>query len=187
MKPPENRPQDWMDARVEAYLDDDLPADERVLFEQGLADTPWDAELFMARQIRDGLRALPEPMCPPHVAEAVLAQVRREARASWLERFHAWMQQQFMVLWQPALAMTVVVMLVVSAALIGRPASPEPSYQPAEVEQALAEIKLALGYVSEASRQTGKVVRDDVIAERVVGQMQHALNTRQQPSDDTQR
>ena len=183
MRPPENRPQDWMDARVEAYLDDALPADERVRFEQGLADAHWDAELFLARQIRDGLRALPEPVCPPDVTAAVLAQVRREARASWLERFHAWMQQQFMVLWQPALAMTVVLMLVVSAALIGRPTPPAPAYAEAEVEQALAEIKLALGYVSEASRQTGKVVRDDVIAERVVGRM---LNTRQQPSDDTQ-
>ena len=172
-----------MDARVEAYLDDELPAAERLLFEQGLADAHWDAELFVARQIRDGLCTLPEPVCPPHVAEAVLAQVRREVRASWLERFHTWMQQQFMVLWQPALAMTVVVMLVVSAALVGRPATPEPAYADAEVEQALAEIKLALGYVSEASRQTGKVVRDDVIAERVVGRM---LNARQHPSDDTQ-
>ncbi len=182
MKPPENL-QDWMDAHVEAYLDDDLPADERLLFEQGLADARWDAELFMARQIREGLRALPEPVCPPRVTEAVLAQTRRAARASWLERFHTWMQQQFVVLWQPALAMTAVLMIVVSAVLIGRPDTQEPPYQPAEVEQALAEIKLALGYVSEASRQTGKVVRDDVIAERVVGRM---LNTRQQPSDDTQ-
>lgn len=179
---------DWMDARVEAYLDGALSVGEEARFEQGLAvDADWDAELFLARQIRDGLRALPDPVCPPHVTEAVLAQVRREARTSWIEQFHAWMQQQFTALWQPALAMTVVLLLVVSASLIGRPAPPAPTYADAEVEQALAEVKMALGYLSEVSRQTGKVVRDDVIAERVVGNVQHALNARHPRADDMQR
>ena len=173
-----------MDARVEAYLDDALPADERIRFEQSL-DAGWDGELFLARQIREGLRTLPEPVCPPHVTDAVLAYTRREVRASWIARFHEWMQQQFTALWQPALAMTVVVLLVVSASLIGRPKQPPPT-DPA-VAQALAEVKLAFRYVSEAGRQTGKVVRDDVIAERVVGRVQNALNARQQSSDDTQR
>ena len=186
MRPPEKPHHDWMDARVEAYLDDELPADERAAFEQTLAyAADWEAEVFLARQIHEGLRTLPEPVCPPHVTEAVLAYTRREARASWLAQFHAWMQQQFTALWQPALAMTVVLVLVVSASLIGRP-SPPPPTDPA-VAQALAEVKLAFRYVSQAGRQTGKVVRDDVIAERVVGPVQNALNARQQPSDDTQR
>ncbi len=188
MRLPETLHHDWMDARVEAYLDDELPAGEHARFEQSLAaDADWNAELFLARQIHDGLRALPEPVCPPHVAETVLAYARREARYAWLERFHAWMQQQFTALWQPALAMTVVVLLVVSASLIGRPEPPAPTYADAEVEQALAEVKLALGYISEVGRQTGKVVRDDVIAERVVGRVQNALNVRQKRSDNTQR
>ena len=184
MKPPDTFDHDWMDARVEAYLDDALPDDERARFEQRL-DEDWHAELFLARQIRDGLQTLPDLECPPHVTSAVLAQTRREARASWIERFHAWMQQQVTAFWQPALAMTVVLVLVVSASIIGRPNDPPPTDR--EVAQALAEVKLALGYLSEASRQTGKVVRDDVIAERVVGPVQEALNARQEPSDDTQR
>ena len=194
MKPPESL-HDWMEARVEAYLDGALPADEQARFEQGLvADADWDTELLLARQIRDGLHTLPEPECPPHVTQAVLAQVRREARYAWLERFHAWVQQQFAALWQPALAMTVVVLLVVSASLIGRPTPPpttyaeaEITYGDAEIQQALAEVKLALGMLSEVSRQTGKVVRDDVIADRVVGNVQNAFKTRQQRPDDTQR
>ena len=184
MRPPDNLHHDWMDARIEAYLDDALPADERARFEQYL-DDDWNAELFLARQIHDGLHALPELECPSHVTEAVLVQMRRQARDSWLERFHAWMQQQFTALWQPALAMTVVLVLVVSASLIGRPQQPPPP-DPA-VAQALAEVKLAFRYVSEAGRHTGKVVRDDVIAERVVGRVQNALKARQKPSDDTQR
>ena len=74
MRPPDSL-HDWMDARVEAYLDDALPADEKARFEQGLAAADWNAELFLARQIRDGLRTLPEPECPPHVTEAVMARV----------------------------------------------------------------------------------------------------------------
>ncbi|MFQ5572008.1 MAG: anti-sigma factor family protein, partial [Rhodothermales bacterium] len=106
---------DWMDARVETYLDGGLPAEEHEAFEQALADdADWEAELFLARQIRIGLRTLPQPTCPPHVTEAVLAQVRGEAQVSWKDRFHAWMEQQWTALWQPALAMTFLLLLVVS-------------------------------------------------------------------------
>lgn len=196
MKPSDPRHHDWMDARLEAYLDEALPADEHARFERGLAlDADWDAELFLARQIRDGLQTLPEPVCPPQVAEAVMAQVRREAqrnRHAWIDRLQVWLNQQVAALWQPALAMTVLLLLVISAALVGRPAPPPTNYaglqiEQAEVEQALAEVKRALGYVSEASRQTGRIVRDDVIAERVVGRMQHALHTRPNRPEDTQR
>ena len=177
-----------MDARVEAYLDEALPPDERARFEEALdAGADWEAELFLAQQIREGLHALPRPVCPPEVTEAVLAQVRREARVSWIERVQAWMEQQLATLWQPALAMSVVVLLVVSASMIGRPTPPAPTYADAEVQQALAEVKMALGLLSEASRQTGKVVRDDVIAERVVGNVQSAFNTRKHQNNDTQR
>lgn len=187
MRPPESL-HDWMDVRIEAYLDGALSPDEQTRFEEALdASADWRTELFLAQQIRDALHALPEPVCPPHVTEAVLAQVRHEARFSWLERFHAWMEQQLAALWQPALAMSVVLLLVVSASLIGRPTTPTPTYADAEVQQALAEVKMALGMLSEVSRQTGKVVREDVIAEHVVGNVQNAFNTRQHRTNDTQR
>ena len=70
MKPSEPFIHDWMDARVEVYLDEALPADEQARFEHALAaDADWEAELFLARQIRDGLHVLPQPVCPPRVAD----------------------------------------------------------------------------------------------------------------------
>ena len=177
-----------MDARVEAYLDEALPADEQARFEQALtADAGWEAELFLARQIRDGLHALPQPMCPPHVTDAVLAQVRRQAQQSWIDRLEAWLHQQWLSLWQPALAMAVLLLLVVSAALVGRPQQQQPAYAEAEVQRAMQEVQWALAYLSEVGRQTGKTVREDVIAEHVVGTVQGALGARQQQSDTTER
>lgn len=183
---------DWMDARVEAYLDGVLPDDERLRFERGLAaEAEWEAEVFLADRIRQGLRALPDPECPPHVAAAVLAQVRQEQRASWMAQLKAWLQQQVTALWQPALAMTMVLLLVVSAALIGRSETEEnfagnvpPS---SEVQQALAEVQWTLGYLSGVSRQTGRVVRDEVITDHVVSPVQEALGVGSHQPDRNQR
>ena len=187
MKLSEPYPHDWMDARVEAYLDEALPTDEQARFELALAaDADWEAELFLARQIRDSLHALPQPVCPPRVTDAVLAQVRRQAQVSWIDRLQGWIEQQWLALWQPALAMAVLLLLVVSAALIGRP-TPQAAYADAEVDRAMQEVQWALAYLSEVGRQTGKVVRDEVIAERVVWTVQDAINTRQRKSDTTER
>ena len=188
MKPSESPIHDWMDARVEAYLDEALSIDEQARFEHALAaDADWEAELFLARQIRDGLRALPHPECPPHVTAAVLAKVRRQAHASWIDRMETWLQEQWLALWQPALAMAVLLLLVVSASLIGRPQQQEPAYAEAEIQRAMQEVQWTLAYLSEVGRQTGKTVRDDVIADRVVGTVQGAFGTRQQKSDTTER
>lgn len=178
----------WMDDRVEAYLDEALPADQQARFAQSLAaDADWEAELFLARQIRDGLRALPHPACPPRVADAVRAHVRRQAQPSWSDRLQAWLEQQWLALWQPALAMAVLLVLVVSATLVGHPQQQQPTYAEAEVERAMKEVQWTLAYLSEVGRQTGKTVREDVIADRVVGTMQHALDARQRKSDTPER
>ncbi len=163
---------DWMDDRLEAYLDDALPADERRAFVQRLRDEDWDDELLLARQVRDGLRALPQPRCPMPVTQAVLAEVRQRRRASRAARLQAWLEAQLRSFWQPALAMSVLVLVVASAVLFGRP--PQHTHS-AEVEQALAEVRWTLAYLTEVGRETGHAVRDDVIEKRVVSPMQQAL------------
>lgn len=181
-------PNAWLDDRIEAYLDGALSASERqaveaALGQDPLADADWQAELQLARQIRDGLRTLPAPACPPHVAQAVLAQAAREAAPPWLARFHAWMQRQLTALWQPALAMTMVLLLVVSASLI-KPAPPAVS---PEVARARAEVEWTLAFLSEVGRETGQAVREDVFAARVVSPVQDAFNRRTRPVPENQR
>ena len=183
-----NRPNDlhtddWMDARVEAYLDGELPLQERVVFERTLAEDPlWEAEVLLAREVRASLRALPQPACPSFVTDAVLAQVHREARASVVEQVQGWIEQHVLTLWRPALAMAVLVLLVVAGALVGRPPQPVPQYADVEVQQALDEVRWTLALLSEVGRQTGQSVKQDVLGERVVAPVQEAFTG--SPSDN---
>lgn len=173
---------DWMDERIEAYLDGALPVDEQAAFERQLhTDATWDTELRLARQIRSGLRALPAPMCPPHVTNAVLAEVQRRREASRSERWIAWLERLRAEFWQPALAMSLLLVVVTLAAVLGRPAQPAPD---PEVAQALAEVRWTLAYLSEVGRQTGESVRDQVIDEHVVQPVQRALGPLFQESAD---
>lgn len=61
-----------MDARVEAYLDGRLPADERSRFEQHLeASAHWRQQVHLAERIQDELNRWPEPDSPPSLLQGV--------------------------------------------------------------------------------------------------------------------
>ncbi len=166
-------PRDWMDERLEGYLDGDLTPEETARFERGLRRDDWAAELRRAASIRDGLRALPLPECPPHVTRAVLREARRRARAEWLHRAREALARAWRLTARPALAMAVLVALVVVAALVTRPPRDAPART--EVEHALAEVKWTLAYLSEVGRQTGASVHRDVLDAHVFGPMHEAL------------
>ena len=169
-----------MDDHIEAFLDEDLPPDEAARFEAHLATDGWEEELLLARQIRDGLRALPVPPCPPEVTHAVLQQARREARASrrlrlreHLDSLHAWLTQAWRPLWQPALAMSMLLALVVAVGTLGR--GPQQPTDDPEVAQALAEAKWTLAFLSEIGRETSRSVRSEALEPHVVAPMNEAL------------
>jgi anti-sigma factor RsiW len=153
----------WVEERIEAYVDNQLTPDEKVLFERVLIQGPGCEEVEVAYRIRNGLRNLPAPSCPPHITEAVLLHARREAKRPslwWTEPdvWHRWWDGAL----KPAMAMGMLALLVISAALIERPRQ-EAAITSSEVQQALAEAKWALGLVSRTGVQTGSSVRDNVV------------------------
>lgn len=157
----------WLEAHMEAYLDGELSNAERATFERGLEDASvWEADKFLARKIRQGLATLHDPYCPDKVTEAVLAETRRRTRASRLDRLHNWFERRWQAYWQPALAMTVLLLVVMSAVLLGQP--PRHTIQSAEVEAAMAEVQWTLAYLSEVGRHTGQTVRQEVLEERII-------------------
>lgn len=181
---PDN-PHAWMDERLEAYVDGDLAPAEARRMEALLAesDADWEAELFLATRIRAGLQALPQPACPPAVAQVVLEAARRQAveRAGpgWLERAREWFERAWAPFWQPTLATAALVAVVVATALVGRP-RPEAELagmSPAQVEAALAEAKWTLAYLSQVGRDTGHSVRQEVLENHVVAPVQQALGS----------
>lgn len=167
----------WGEAHLDAFLDGDLPPDEAAAFARLLQeDDDLAAERWLAGQVRDGLRALPRPVCPPAVTQAVLAEARRSTWRSRQERFVGRLLDAWLSLWQPALVTAALVGVVVTAALVGRvPAPPPPTAHAAEVEAALAEAKWTLAYLSEVGRHTGRSVRHEVLEAHVVAPVQEAV------------
>ena len=169
----------WLDDRIEAYLDGDLPAGEAEKVEQMLADDEeWLAEIHLAQQIRDELRSQPKPVCPPEVTRHVFSEVRRLAFVSWKDRFRMWADRWWVEWWQPTLAMSLLVLVIVSASLLGG-LSPTHSQktETMEVQTALAEAKWTLAYLSQVGRNAGQSVRHDVLRDRVVAPMQNAIES----------
>lgn len=76
MPQPNKVPTDpWMDAHLEAYVDDTLSAEERTCFEIGLRVKPyWRDQVERARDIRTFLRAQSPPSPPAPLTKAILQQ-----------------------------------------------------------------------------------------------------------------
>lgn len=126
----------WIDARIEAYVDDELPPEERQRLDAYLsADEAWADQLRLAQAVRAELSTIESPSCPPELAESVLSRVRAEpspetvhtardrgAVRRWklADVVGARVEEIWAVFLRPALAVALLAALVVSAALMGR-------------------------------------------------------------------
>lgn len=193
MKPRDTSSQDeWMDVRVEAYVDGDLPDAEREAFEHVLADNPhWQAQVHHARRIRDALHEFPNLACPPQVTDAVLSETRRRSNGAQPRKDSGWMAlwrglgAELRTGWKPAVVGLTLVLVVVASVLLGNPQRWfAPAEQPAaladrytqdEIEQAETEAKWALSYVAQVSQKTGSTVEESILEENVAAPMRRAL------------
>lgn len=180
--PDSSRLHDWMDARVEAYVDGDLPADERATFEQVLDEHPqWMHEVRQAERIHQELSDFPTLTCPPQVTQAVLEHARTADQPSgWADvwdRFWAQIDELTRFGWQPAVAMASLVLIVVASVVL----SPAPSavessrYSAAEVERAEAQAKWALAYIAQVGDETQSTLRREVFQEQIANPTRRAL------------
>ena len=176
----------WMDARVEAYVDDALPPAERAAFEGRLRETPrWRRAVRRARRLGRALRTVPQPdACPPEVTQVVLDRTVRAEKQPRPDRPSRARRQapgaERPAAWQPALALTLLLVAAAGAALLGRPDAAQtpasgPPYTHAEVERAEAQAEWALALVADLTRETGRAVREDVLRARVAAPVQEAL------------
>ena len=168
-----------MDACVEAYVDGDLAPDERDRFERRLRESPpWQARVEGAQAIRQGLRALPQPPCPPRVAEAVYAEVhRRRQRALWPEREpRPPGRRRNRTVWTSATVVGLLLALAFSALWLGRTSAPEPApYTEAEVERATAEVAWTLSYLARIGEETSQAIGDALPDSPIIQSTRHAL------------
>lgn len=173
--------------RLELYLDglDDsdgaeeglppLADDERSALEIHLSRCPSCARaLSHARQVRDELRALPEPPLPADAG-------RGDERPSPKHRLHLPGPWRWVV---PAAAAAVVAVALGLALLPGlgpsdtTPGDSTPAPQavsPERLARAELEARYALARLAQVTRKARHEVRDEVLAEHVVAPMQKSL------------
>ena len=191
----------WMEARVEAYVDDTLPPAEQAAFAARLHTAPrWQAAVQQARRVKKGLRALPQPPCPPEVTRAVFRQtgvrqtgvrqtgvrephVVSAARADRpaaprTARFRPAGPASKPRAWQPPLALLLLLLLAAVAALWGQPAPPPAGeasrFTHAEVQHATAEAEWTLTFVARVTHETSTTVRQEVLQDRLTAPTQQA-------------
>lgn len=183
-----------MDARVEAYVDGDLPPPERATFEQVLDESPhWQAQVRHARRIRDELHTFATPSCPPQVTDAVLTETRRRANgASSTDASMGWwtwlwreLDIELQAGWKPALAFATLLLIIVtsslltdpqqSAGLVQQQSGGAQHYTSAEIQQAETKAKWAIAYIAQVSQKTGSTVEETVLEENVARPMRRAL------------
>lgn len=175
---------EWMDDRLEAYVDGDLPPDELQAFAAAMqVDPAWQAEVARARRVRAALKHLPQPACPPAVTHAVMVEVEQRAQAARRQNWTRLIDRLLAAtdgLLRPALTMAVLVALVVTAARLGAPSgeltTARQLYTQAEVERAAVQVRWALGYLADVGETTGEAVQEEVLREHVTRPVQNALD-----------
>lgn len=160
--------------RLEAFVDDDLPAAEHALVSSHLDLCPdCSAEHRLALAVREELRSLPELDMPTRAVARVLAQTNKP---SWLDRASeairaTWLRPQ----WVGATAAAVLV-AVVGVFLLNRPETTvvSPETDPA-VAQAALEARYALALIGSVNHRAGHQLRDEVLKKRVVDATRRGL------------
>jgi anti-sigma factor (TIGR02949 family) len=151
---------------LEPYLDGDLTPEESERLRAHLEGcAACAAELALAGRVQAGLRALPQPDCPPELLARVLKTGRGEAVA--FPSGARTLRQRFAAV---AAAAAVAALAVGGGALFLhlQQRAETRQAQAAQVAEATREARLALAYIGRASRKTGLDVRDEVLQKRLV-------------------
>jgi len=167
----------------EPYLDGELSLDEAAVLESHFeVCTRCRHELSVARDVLDGLHGLPPLECPDRVTDEVFERihasvageppVRRETVTGFLRRILTVGRIP-----RAAFAGALIVLVVLSALVVGRINKPTEQITAAEIEEAEAAVKWTFAYVSEVGRRSGLAVRDEVFEAGVMQPMQRAVRS----------
>ena len=149
--------------RIEEWMDGDLCTEEAAAVEAHLSGCRSCAEeLRLARSVQQGLHELPVYELPQEVIEAVAAATRP---GLWVRLRQAFKGALLRPL--PVLAATAAVALVV---VLARPLEEptRPAYSDLEIQQAVDDTRLALGYVGWAAKRAQLQARNRVFQGQAV-------------------
>jgi len=172
----------WIHERIEPWIDGDLGREDSVALERHI-DSCSDcaAEIEFARSLSATLRSLPVLECPPGPVERAMAQAGAGSD-SWIEHVRGWFRPRLEVLLRPAMVAMILVVAATGVFVLSNREGNAPSTDPytvAEMEVAAEQARIAFAYVGKYSRRTGRVLRQDIIAERVAPRMAYAMSESQ--------
>ncbi|NQV71634.1 hypothetical protein HQ496_00825 [bacterium] len=169
--------QEWLDDRIEAYLDGSLPTQDLARFKALAAgNDEVQQALDVARLISASLRSLPDEPCPDFVSRNVMSHVRHDLRKSAWQRVESFFMGIRITYLKPVFAVAALVLIVVSSTQIGGQVGVESAQSEAEVSQALSDVKWTLAYLSGVGKNTGTTVKANVIEDQMVGPMSRSIN-----------
>ena len=132
-----NLPQKWFDERVEAFVDDELDNREKRLFAAQLEqDRFLQREVERARNLQQQLAVI-GARCPDNIVDNILQQAQNQPPKRKAARTPVW--------WSMAAGVGFAALLLL----------PQPSETPSpdQLQQAQAELRLALGILNSATQQ----------------------------------
>lgn len=157
---------------LEPHLDGDLTSEESARLQAHLEGcAACTAELALAGRVQAGLRALPQPDCPPELIARVLETGRGEVVA--FPRRARTLRNRF------AAAAAVAALAVGGGSLFlhfQQLQQHAEARQAQQVAEATREARLAFAYIGRATRKTGLDVRDEVLQKRLVLPAAQALS-----------
>ena len=179
MRPSDNHlDRTWAEDRLEAYVDGLLSRKDRKTFESILAqDAGLARQVDLATRVRDDLRAIETPACPPAAFEPILELARRESRVD-PPSVRDWLGSLLSPRVAPARLIVVasaILAAVLTLVVLVNQSAVQTTPGDDEVEAALVEVKLALSYVSRAGRETGSTIRHRAVDESIIDPMVRAI------------
>jgi anti-sigma factor RsiW len=165
----------WVNENLEGYLDRDMTPSDRAMAESHFRQcAACAAELKLAQRVTSSLRDLPVLDCPARVTDAVYGQIeatpkrRNSARRDWRRLLSP-------VIWRPALAGVVTVLLVAMIAIVGGRKQVSPAYSARDLARARVEAKWALTFVNQVTQRTGMKMKDELLDPRVIRPVMRAV------------
>jgi anti-sigma factor RsiW len=181
-------PCEWMQERIDAYVDGDLSPAESAVADMHLTRCAACAEeLHLARQVAGSLRALPAVRCPDSIPEAVRARIGAAGSVRWGVKPWPWYYRWQEFFKSPAvIGVATALLFVVITAVMGNQQKPQPAYTQAEIEEAELDAKLALAYLGKYTHRAGKTVRDDVFEQGLIAPIMRAVQRKHTNETTTQ-
>jgi anti-sigma factor RsiW len=169
----------WFQDRIDLYIDQVLDRTDNDAFERHVETcAACKEELSLAADVVNELRSLPTQKCPERVVDEAMQRAGADTPQHAIRRVLGWLGGRAVLTMRPAMAAMILVVLAASIFVLTRheqsPFNGKAGQQSAavhsdkELELAKLDAMLAFAYLGKYNRLTGKIIKENVITDRVV-------------------